>query len=160
MRTYWIIGIVAAAVLLAGGGYIYSERPHVPSYASPAAQPPGHGIVGNSKLDTDPYDVLITYTDEGFSPADISIAQGQRVRFLNNSKQTTWPASGLHPTHTLYPEKESSDCLGSSFDSCAELQKGEFFDFTFNYAGVWTFHDHLHPYSTGSITVTASSTQQ
>ena len=101
--------------------------------------------------------MLITYTDDGFSPADISITQGQRVRFLNDSKESTWPASGVHPTHSLYPEKESSDCLGSSFDACTSLTRGEFYDFTFYYPGTWTFHDHVHAYNTGSITVTVGS---
>ena len=148
-------GIVIIAAL---AGTYKMMRPHDDfSYTPPAAEPAGHGVVGNAKLDTDPYDVLITYTDDGFSPADISITQGQRVRFLNDSREPTWPASGVHPTHSLYPEKESSDCLGSSFDACTSLTRGEFYDFTFYYPGTWTFHDHVHAYNTGSITVTTGS---
>jgi len=41
--------------------------------------------------------------------------------------------------------------------SRAALKNDEFFDFTFNYPGTWNFHDHLHPYDTGSIIVTEGS---
>ena len=116
---------------------------------------PGKGVTGNATNDSDPYDVTITYTEDGFKPSEITIKKGQRVRFLNKAKEGVWPASGIHPTHTLYPEKEETDCLGSSFDSCQDLKTGEFFDFTFYYVGTWRYHDHSHAYQTGSITVSA-----
>ena len=153
---HFLIAATGVVILLALTGIYRVVRPHDDfSYTPPASEPAGHGIVGNAKLDTDPYDVLITYTDDGFSPRDITIEKGQRVRFLNESSDEFWPAVGIHPTHTLYPEKEREDCLGSSFDACAALKKGEFFDFTLYYLGDWPVHDHLHGYNTGSVTVTA-----
>ncbi len=147
--------IVIVVLVVTLGAYAYS-RSYVDDsrYVPTASEPAGHGIVGNAKSDTDAYDVRITYINDGFGPADITIKQGERVRFLNNSDVGIWPASGVHPTHSLYPEKEPTDCLGSSFDSCQEVKPGEFFDFTFYYTGRWTFHDHVHAYHTGSITVT------
>lgn len=121
---------------------------------TPKDEPPGHGVVGNASLDKDSYDITITYTNKGFEPNRLAITQGTRVRFLNKSSESTWPAVGVHPSHTLYPEKESTDCLGSAFDACQDLQPGEFFDFTFYYVGSWPFHDHSHAYQTGTITVT------
>jgi hypothetical protein len=117
------------------------------------AEPPGHGVVGTAATDKDPFDVTVTYTNDGYQPRDITIKKGQRVRFLNESNDPTWPASGVHPTHTLYPEKEPDDCLGSSFDACGDVPRGGFFDFTFYYVGTWTFHDHMHPFHSGSVTV-------
>ena len=154
--TQRIIGIALVLVILILGGYVAWTRfgpAPISSYTVPATEPPGHGVVGNAKLDTDPYDVEIVYTNKGFSTTSITVASGTRIRFLNKSSETEWPASGIHPTHTLYPEKESSDCLGSSFDSCESLMPGEFFDFTFYYTGTWPFHDHLHAYDTGEIVV-------
>lgn len=150
-------GVVWGIVLAISAGSLYMlwQNPSQTSYESPTQEPPGKGVVGNATLDEDPFAVTITYTDDGFTPRDISIVKGTRVRFVNHSSEETWPASAIHPTHTLYPEKQSSDCLGSSFDSCDALQKGEFFDFTFNYIGEWRFHDHLRGYHTGTITVTA-----
>jgi hypothetical protein len=143
-----IIGIVAAIVFI----YIPASEPH---YTPPAPEPPGTPVVGNASLDQDPYDVLVTFTDDGFSPRDITVQPGTRVRFLNSSSASFWPASGVHPTHTLYPEKEQTDCLGSTFDACQDVAPGEFFDFTFYYPGSWPFHDHIRAYNTGTITVSA-----
>ena len=151
----WVT-LVAALFLLTFAAFVYQFSGSAESsYTTPTPEAPGHGVVGNAQLVSDPYDILIEYTDEGFTPRDISIAKGTRVRFLNSSSEETWPASGIHPTHSLYPEKQSTDCLGSSFDSCYPLKNGEFFDFTFYYTGEWRYHDHIHAYQTGSITVMA-----
>lgn len=151
--VFWVLGVV----LLGISGYFLYAKTNTPSITKYTQQTeaPGVGVVGNPSLNTDPFDVTITYTDEGYTPNEITIKKGTRVRFLNASKEMTWPASGVHPTHTLYPEKENSDCLGSSFDACQDLKQGEFFDFTFNYVGEWRYHDHSHAYNTGVITVTA-----
>ena len=153
MKRFWIAGIVAVLVIGGGMYFFLQNTPSIAAYTPPPAQPPGHGVVGNAKLDTDPFNITISYTNSGFDPTDVTIKQGQRVRFLNDSHATFWPASGVHPTHSLYPEKESTDCLGSSFDACQDLKPGEYFDFTFYYSGIWPFHDHLHPVHTGTITV-------
>lgn len=153
-----ILGAVIFLVCAAGGYFLWQSSADAPSYESTQSELPGKGVVGNAQSDTDQFDITIEYTKDGFVPRDITIEQGTRVRFLNTSSEETWPASGIHPTHSIYPEKESTDCLGSSFDSCVALKNGEFFDFTFYYTGEWRYHDHIHAYQTGSITVTASST--
>ena len=147
--------IVVLAVAAAGVYFLRDSGTGLPNYTPPAQEMPGRGVTGTAASDTDPFDVTITYTDEGYAPSDITVTKGTRVRFINASNEPTWPASGVHPTHSLYPEKESADCLGSSFDSCRPLQPGEFYDFTFYYEGRWPYHDHLAAYNSGSITVTA-----
>lgn len=155
-KGFVISGVVALLVLvLVGAYYLWGDTSGVPKYAPPAKELPGQGVTGNASSDTDPFDVTITYGEKGFAPADIVVAQGTRVRFINASKEPVWPASGVHPTHTLYPEKGATDCLGSTFDACKALAPGEFYDFTFYYVGNWSFHDHAHAYNTGSVTVTA-----
>ena len=128
------------------------QAPKAPVYNEVPA-PPGNGVLG-SGTSTDPYDVLVAYTDAGYSPAEVTIQKGQRVRFVNRSTEPTWPASAIHPTHSLYPGKEAPDCLGSAFDACRGLVQGEFWAFTFNHAGEWRYHDHLYASKTGVIIVT------
>lgn len=113
----------------------------------------GNPMVGNVATGTDAYDTLVTFDGEKFSPKEISVQKGTRVRFLNESDEGVWPASAVHPTHSIYPEKDSENCLGSSFDSCRALKRGEFFDFTFNHAGEWRYHDHVRAFITGVVTV-------
>src|SRR4051812_11391422 len=106
------LGVVI--LLVAVGGYVLT-RPSTPAYQAPAKEAPGSGLIGMATSSTDQFDVSITYTNDGFVPNEVTIKKGQRVRFINNSTQEVWPASGVHPTHTIYPEKEPTDCLGSAF---------------------------------------------
>lgn len=87
----------------------------------------------------------------GFSPNTLTINVGDTVTFVNKDSTTHWPASNIHPTHTLYPE--SGGCIGSKFDACNSLAQGETFSFTFNEKGSWNYHDHLQPGLTGTIIV-------
>ena len=147
--------LVVFGVLVAGAIAVYAAKAPAPDARhQETLVAPGAGVVGIAKDSTDPFDVTISFSDSGFAPTEIPIKKGQRVRFLNESTEGVWPASAIHPTHTLYPEKNSTNCLGSSFDACRALTPGEFFDFTFNYAGEWRYHDHVRAYNTGVITVT------
>mgnify|MGYP001589902159 CR=1 FL=1 len=98
-----------------------------------------------------PKTVTVNMTDSGFNPVEITINAGDMVRFVNQGSQTRRPASGIHPTHDLYPEK--GGCISSKFDACRGLQNGESFSFTFNAKGIWPYHDHLAPSVKGTIIV-------
>ena len=101
--------------------------------------------------------VTITYTDEGYAPADVSISLGDTVTFVNESSRDMWPASNIHPTHTVYPgssiQKCNSEERNTIFDACEGLPAGELYAFTFSEAGAWKYHDHLRPREGGTISV-------
>src|SRR3989344_3906744 len=42
---------------------------------------------------------VVRYTSQGFVPADIEIAPGQTIIFVNDSQSGMWVASNPHPTH-------------------------------------------------------------
>jgi plastocyanin len=85
----------------------------------------------------------ITYDGKTFSPSAVTIKSGDVVIFKNNSTADFWPASGPHPTHTLYPE----------FDAKKGIAPGQSYQFKFIKVGIWPFHDHLNPSAFGKITV-------
>ncbi len=89
-----------------------------------------------------PAEVVVMRTEHGFEPSRIFIHKGDTVTFVSSATDF-WPASDSHPTHTLYPE----------FDSTRALASGERWSFTFNHAGVWPFHDHLASGYEGTIFV-------
>lgn len=93
----------------------------------------------------------IEITSAGFTPSTLTIKQGDKVTFVNKDTAKHWPASDVHPIHTLYPE--SGGCIGSKFDACTGLAQGESFSFVFNIKGTWSYHDHLNPGLTGMIIV-------
>ncbi len=78
-----------------------------------------------------------------FYPREVIIKTGDIVVFENTSDSNHWPASNIHPTHKVYPE----------FDPQKPISFGQSWEFKFEKAGEWLYHDHLSPNMTGKITV-------
>ena len=99
----------------------------------------------------------ITYTDQGYSPASINIKKGDTVVWKNQSSKDMWPASALHPTHTVYPGSGISKCntaeQSAIFDACAPISPGSSWSFKFLQVGSWKFHDHLSTTNFGTVNV-------
>lgn len=89
-------------------------------------------------------DIIIRRVDGGYEPNTVTITKGQKVLWINESSEFHWPASNIHPTHTLYPE----------FDALKPIALHESWAFTFTKVGQWHFHDHLRANKTGLIIVT------
>lgn len=79
-----------------------------------------------------------------FEPETVTIKKGATVEFKNMDSVARWPASNLHPTHTIYPQ----------FDPRQPIDPGQSWQFTFEKEGQWKYHDHLIPSIRGTITVT------
>lgn len=96
----------------------------------------------------------VEITDSGFVPSEITIAKGDTVTFVNMGG-SSWPASNIHPTHTIYPGSDISKCgTGAAiFDACRGLAEGESFSFKFDEVGEWKYHDHLRASLRGTVTV-------
>ena len=87
--------------------------------------------------------LTVFINDEGFFPDKIITTAGSTIAWVNQGERLHWPASNFHPSHTLYPEP--GGCLGSKFDACKGLEKGESFSFRLEKPGIWPMHDHLFP---------------
>lgn len=85
----------------------------------------------------------IAYDGKAYTPAILSIKNGDVVVFKNNSDEEFWPASAQHPNHLEYPE----------FDPKKPVAAGQTWQFKFTKSGIWGFHDHLTPRAFGKITV-------
>ena len=99
---------------------------------------------------------LLIY-DDGFESKSIEIRQGETIAFENAGEEPHWPASNIHPTHRMYPGSGNENCgtdqSTASFDACRGLMPGESYTFTFDFPGVWRFHDHLNPELSGEVSV-------
>lgn len=87
--------------------------------------------------------VEIAFSGTAYSPATVTIKNGDIVVFKNNSDKDFWPASASHPDHLIYPE----------FDAKQGIAPGKTYQFKFTKVGEWGFHDHLTPSAFGKITV-------
>jgi plastocyanin len=132
MKPVFIVAIVAIVGAISWQLFFQNESQPSPAVAVPPATvsiPEGA--------------IVVTLTPDGFVPAEVTIQKGQTIAFNTTTKNLFWPASNLHPSHTIYPE----------FDPLEPVQPGAMWSFTFTKTGEWKFHDHLAPYFTGVITV-------
>lgn len=86
--------------------------------------------------------VTVTLTKDGFEPKHIYVSRGTVVTFATSLGVPFWPASDLHPFHTIYP----------AFDPRKPVPASETWTFTFNKDGHWNYHDHIG-LAIGSIVV-------
>lgn len=89
--------------------------------------------------------VTVTYSDNGFSPQELTVTKGSTVNFVNKSSMPLWVASDPHPEHTDYPEFDTM----RTRDSYPDM--GEDFSFTFSKTGTWKYHSHT---ASGDATTT------
>ncbi len=115
--------------------------------------PSSQGDTGTQTSSASDAVTVVTYTDDGFSPETVTITQGDTVRFVNESGGRMWVGSDIHPTHSLYSEKTTNDCLGSAFDQCGVNNNGESWEFTFTQAGEWGYHNHVRASKRGTVVV-------
>ncbi|MBI2045971.1 MAG: hypothetical protein HYT28_00930 [Parcubacteria group bacterium] len=111
-----------------------------------------------SVVETAVANASISYTANGFSPDVVTVKKGTMVIFSNESGKDFWPASAIHPTHTVYPGSSVAKCgtpdASAIFDACAGVASGSTWSFVFNEIGSWKYHDHLNAAHFGTIVVT------
>lgn len=99
----------------------------------------------------------IRITSAGFIPSVITIKRGDRVTWTNEGTSAAWPASAVHPSHTVYPGSGITKCGTAQesmiFDACRGRAQEATYTFTFNEEGSWRYHDHLAPTRTGTVVV-------
>lgn len=123
--------IIIGLVLIGGSWYVLQPKQEEPAGLAGTAEVPEGATV-------------VTLTEDGFVPSELTISKGTTVAFVSETGKLFWPASNLHPSHTIYPE----------FDPLLPVKPDAAWSFTFENAGEWKYHDHLAPYYTGVITVT------
>lgn len=124
-----------------------AERQSQRQQAAPAEETEGMWSSGSEAEGMAP-DILVTeviYDGAKFSPQVTNLKVGDVVIFRNKSTKSFWPASDPHPQHSLYPE----------LDPDKAVPAGGNWQFTFEKAGSWKFHDHLNPAATGTVNVAA-----
>lgn len=102
-------------------------------------------------------ETIVYYTNSGYSPRELTINRGDTVIFKNQSSNSMWTASDIHPSHTLYDgtslSQHCANLTATTFDECGSAQPGQEWSFIFSKAGTWGYHNHVNPGYTGEIIV-------
>lgn len=94
---------------------------------------------------------VVTYTDAGFDPKTITIAQGETVTFENLSAygmQVFVDAITRGATTTI-----PKDCDTGVFVECAAASENGSWSYTFDTAGTYNYHNNIDPTRTGTVRV-------
>jgi len=158
MNAKVIWAVLAILIIGAIGWYAFSaERAVAPTEADAAANTepaPAEETSGD-----EPFAALITYTDDGFSPASVTVNRGETVRFVNQSARGMWVGSDDHPTHTQYDGTSTREhCADGTnttgtFDQCRAAATGESWEYAFEKSGTFGFHNHMGASNTGTVIV-------
>lgn len=88
----------------------------------------------------------ITFSNNGVSPATVTVKSGESVTWTNNSSKKVQVGSDNHPTHTLNQELTNGQFT-------VELAPGASTSETLTKKGSWGYHDHLSPSINGKVVV-------
>lgn len=139
----WIIGIVAV-VVIGGGGYLLlhkdSNKSDQPSQSSASQSSETSNESNNTP--SQPAAATITYSDNGFSPATVTVKSGDTVAIKNTSSQPLQFDSDPHPDHTDDPEL-----------NVGIVNPGKEATFTVTTTGSHGYHNHLNSSDRGTIIV-------
>lgn len=100
-----------------------------------------------SNAATTPSSSSVIVTARGFSPQGLSVQKGTTVTWTNGSGRQVYIAPDTHPSHTKYRGVWDDDGKG-------DIANGETSSVTFGTVGTFTYHNHVNPSQTGTITVT------
>lgn len=165
--TLWMGGIVVIALVLGGVWYIAKDgAPNavVQDDSLVAGESEEVGYLDGSKdsapeqaLEAPILSVTVRYTDNGFSPENVTVKKGTRVTFVDeHSEEDMWVGVDEHPTHTGYDgttkDEHCTDGKPSTttFDQCG---KGTTYSFTFMKEGAWDYHNHVFAKDGGTVLV-------
>ncbi len=77
----------------------------------------------------------VDITDAGFTPQTLQVAKGTKVIWVNKDASPHQVASDPYPDRTALPGLFAQQPLAAQ----------QTYDFTFDKAGTFTYHDYLHP---------------
>ena len=160
MHTKAIWAVLALVAVIGIGWYAFANQAEAPAGESMQnATSTETGTSQNEGEDGGPTFTVVTLTDAGFSPASVTIEAGETVRFANESSRGMWVGSDDHPTHTDYDgtstREHCADGMANNgtFDQCAAVNQGDYWDYTFERAGSFGYHNHVGASHTGTVVV-------
>ncbi|MEK7551624.1 MAG: plastocyanin/azurin family copper-binding protein [Patescibacteria group bacterium] len=99
-------------------------------------------ITTQQAIEKKPNTTSVVVTTNGYEPKNITIKQGDKVSWTNQSGTEVTVNSDVHPTHLLWP-----------FLNLGNFKQGEIVSVIFEKAGTYTYHNHFNSSQVGSVKV-------
>lgn len=159
-----VIWIVLVLIGIIGIGWLaFGNRADAPAVTETATTTDMTRNVSDPSMaegeDGGPAFAVVTLTDSGFTPSTLTVNAGETVRFINESSRGMWVGSDDHPTHTHYDGTSTREhcangmATNDTFDQCTAVNRGDYWDYTFERAGSFGYHNHVGASQTGTIVV-------
>ena len=149
--------IVGGIIIVGLGGFFLFQSSNQKPAVEETGEEMGEMMPPSPEATASQGEHVVVYSDGGYAPKEMTIKKGDKVTFRNESARETWPASAMHPSHTLYPGSSIQKCeteeMTRVFDACMGLMQGEEWSFEFQEVGTWNYHDHKHAEHWGTIIV-------
>lgn len=170
------VGFIALVIIAVAGWFLWNSHTAAPATAptlpqqtdnmdqqgmdsmSPTGSDSTSTSATSSSATSPATGVTVSYDGSSFSPASVTVKQGDVVTFTDSADSNMWVASDPHPSHTGYDGTSRADhCAagysGSTpFDQC---KPGSSYSFTFDKVGSWGYHNHLNAGVKGTVNVVA-----
>jgi plastocyanin len=135
--------LVAGALLIGANGCTKEEAgaPATDTAQDTSVNPTGAQNSAESEAANPATQVLVTAT--GFQPQSVTVNVGETVTWTNQTSGNVRVASDPHPQHT--------GLVG--FDDLSGASQGDFYSYTFEKTGTFSYHDHNNPTMNGTVVV-------
>jgi plastocyanin len=142
-RFTWIFGAFLFLVAIAGAAFLIQHDRAL----APAPAPEGDSAV---TTETNGQSTIITYTDAGFSPPNVTVTPGTTITWSNQSSRKLWVVDA---SLNIDGCVQGSDAL----NECAAISAGGTYSYTASAPGTITYANREHREDTGTITVSGGS---
>lgn len=132
-KSHIALGILVAAVIVTAITWVRPTVSSVPDITAAAGGALQRG------------EVLVVYSDKGFTPGVLKITRGASIRFLNASGKALRIAPQIDPAYSTTAYR--------GFEASSSIRKGESFQISVTLPGVWGYRNLNDPGSIGVVIV-------
>lgn len=145
-----LVAVIIAVLVIGGGAFALTRKGANTNKSEPTttanttATTPANDTSTDTTSTQPPVDAAstITYSNDGFSPASLTVKAGTTITVKNDSARILQFNSNPHPEHTDEGEL-----------NVGVVSPGKTKTFTVTKAGTHGFHNHLNDSHTGTIVV-------
>jgi plastocyanin len=142
MNSKLLIIVIITLIVALGAFTFLGNKKTNPTTSTRQPEPIKSQQTTSAETETNKQVTNVILGGSSFVPKDIAVKAGARVVWINKSGKAATVNSDDHPTHRLYP-----------FLNLGEFANATTVQVVVEKPGKYSYHNHLNPSETGTITV-------